>query len=88
LRDLTARTVLIASLYQSTQDATVACDEHEAITSHIAEGDLAGAARLMTSHIDNVEVGLTKRIERDPLVDLRSALQPRSGQTRTQHDSD
>jgi DNA-binding GntR family transcriptional regulator len=88
LRDLTARTVLIASLYQSTQDATVACDEHEAITSYIAEGDLAGAARLMTSHIDNVEVGLTKRIERDPLVDLRSALQPRSGQTRTQHDSD
>jgi DNA-binding GntR family transcriptional regulator len=76
LRDLTARTILIASLYQSTQDATVACDEHERITDKIADGDLDGAARLMMSHIDHVEVGLTKRIDRDPLVDLRSALQP------------
>ena len=54
----------------------MACDEHEQITQKIAEGDLDGAARLMTSYIDNVEVGLTKRIERDPLIDLRSALQP------------
>jgi DNA-binding GntR family transcriptional regulator len=76
LRDLTARTILIASLYQSSQDAVVACDEHEQITDRIAERDLEGAARLMMSHIDNVEVGLTKRIERDPLVDLRSALKP------------
>jgi len=76
LRDLTARTILIASLYQTSQDAVVACDEHERIVDRIAERDLEGAARLMMSHIDNVEVGLTKRIERDPLVDLRSALKP------------
>ena len=74
LRDLTARTILIASLYQTSQDAVAACDEHHRIVDRIAERDLEGAARLMMSHIDNVEVGLTKRIERDPLVDLRSAL--------------
>ena len=47
LRDLTARTILIASLYQSTQDAQEACDEHEQITDAIAAGDLEGATRLM-----------------------------------------
>ncbi len=38
LRDLTARTVLIASLYQSAQDAKLATDEHELITNLLAEG--------------------------------------------------
>jgi hypothetical protein len=28
----------------------------------------------MTAHIGNVESGLTKRVERDPLLDLRQAL--------------
>jgi hypothetical protein len=29
----------------------------------------------MTAHIGNVESGLTKRIDSDPLLDLRQALQ-------------
>jgi DNA-binding GntR family transcriptional regulator len=74
LRDLTARTVLISALYQSTHDATESCDEHERITAALAEGDLDRAAGLMTAHIGNVEAGLTKRIDRDPLFDLREAL--------------
>lgn len=74
LRDLTARTVLISALYQSTHDATESCDEHERITAALAEGDLDRAAELMTAHIGNVEAGLTKRIEHDPLLDLRQAL--------------
>jgi DNA-binding GntR family transcriptional regulator len=75
LRDLTARTILIAALYQTAQDATVACDEHEQITDLLAAGELDRAARQMLSHIDNVEAGLTKQIEPDPLIDLRTALQ-------------
>lgn len=75
LRDLTARTVLISALYQSTHEAAESCDEHEQITDALAAGDLARAAELMTAHIGHVEAGLTKRIERDPLLDLRNALQ-------------
>jgi DNA-binding GntR family transcriptional regulator len=81
LRDLTARTVLISALYQSTHDATESCDEHEYITKALAEGDLQRAADLMTAHIGNVEAGLTKRVDRDPLLDLRQALRlpPKGG---------
>jgi DNA-binding GntR family transcriptional regulator len=74
LRDLTARTVLISALYQSTHDAEESCDQHEAITNAIAAGDLQRAAELMTAHIGDVEAGLTKRIDHDPLLDLRHAL--------------
>jgi DNA-binding GntR family transcriptional regulator len=75
LRDLTARTILIAALYQSVHDATESCDEHEAITDLLARNDIDGAVRQMVAHIGNVEAGLTKRLDRDPLLDLRAALQ-------------
>jgi DNA-binding GntR family transcriptional regulator len=75
LRDLTARTILIAALSQTAQDATVACDEHEQITNLLADGNHARAAQQMVSHIDNVEAGLTKQVPNDPLTDLRIALQ-------------
>jgi len=75
LRDLTARTVLIAALYQSAQDATRATDEHEQITNLLADGQFERAARQMISHIDHVEAGLTQQIDKDPLIDLRTALQ-------------
>ena len=74
LRDLTARTVLISALYQSTHDASASCDEHEAITDALAAGDLRRAADLMTFHIGNVEAGLTRAKEDDPLTNLRHAL--------------
>ncbi len=81
LRDLTARTVLISALYQSTHDATESCDDHERITAALAAGDTDRAAKLMTAHIGDVEAGLTRRIDPDPLLDLRQALQlsPRRG---------
>jgi len=75
LRDLTARTVLISALYQSTGDASKSCDEHERIIDALQAGDLNRAADLMIEHIGNVEAGLTKRIDSDPLLDLRQALQ-------------
>lgn len=74
LRDLTARTVLISALYQSDHDAAESCDEHAFITDALAAGDIPRAARLMTAHIGNVEAGLTKRVDHDPLLDLRHAL--------------
>jgi DNA-binding GntR family transcriptional regulator len=85
LRDLTARAILIAALCQTAQDATVACDEHKQITDLFAAGELERAAQQMLSHIDNVEAGLTRQIEPDPLVDLRTALQHllRIGKDRT-----
>lgn len=74
LRDLTARTVLISALYQSSMDATASCDEHEAIVDALSEGDLARAAELMVAHIGNVEAGLTRAKDEDPLTSLREAL--------------
>jgi DNA-binding GntR family transcriptional regulator len=74
LRDLTARTILIAALYQSVHDASESCDEHERITDCLAAGDIEGAAAQMISHIGNVESGLTQRVDRDPMLDLRLAL--------------
>jgi DNA-binding GntR family transcriptional regulator len=76
LRDLTARTILISALYQSTHDAAGSCDEHERIIDLISAGDLHQATELMVQHIGNVEAGLTKRIDFDPLFDLRRALKP------------
>jgi DNA-binding GntR family transcriptional regulator len=75
LRDLTARTVLISALYQSSHNAAQSCKEHAQITNVLAKGDLERAAELMAAHIGNVEAGLTKRIDSDPLLDLRQALQ-------------
>ncbi len=74
LRDLTARTVLISALYQSTHDASESCDEHAQIVDLLAAGDLDAAAALMIEHIGHVEAGLTRRIDADPLLDLRQAL--------------
>jgi DNA-binding GntR family transcriptional regulator len=74
LRDLTARTVLISALYQSAHDARESCDQHAAIADAVASRDTERAAALMAAHIGDVEAGLTKRIDHDPLLDLRQAL--------------
>ena len=58
LRDLTARTTLVATLYQSTHDARQSCAEHARIVATIAKGDFAAAAELMLAHIGNVEQAL------------------------------
>ena len=58
LRDLTARTTLVASLYQSTHDARQSCADHEQIVAAIEQGQLERAATLMMDHIGNVEDAL------------------------------
>jgi DNA-binding GntR family transcriptional regulator len=77
LRDLTARTTLVASLYQSTHDARASCADHARIVSALAERDLEGAARLMLVHIGDVEQALGKASATlDPVERLRASLAP------------
>lgn len=58
LRDLTARTTLAATLYQSKHEASQSCAEHAAIVDALAAGDTAMARALMLSHIGSVEEAL------------------------------
>ena len=76
LRDLTARTVLTAMLYQSQHDAAESCGDHARIVDALEAGDVGGAARLMELHIGDVEAALGVRAAADPLSSLREALAP------------
>jgi DNA-binding GntR family transcriptional regulator len=77
LRDLTARTTLVASLYQSTHDARASCADHARIVTALAQGDLEGAARQMLVHIGDVEQALGKASATlDPVARLRASLAP------------
>ena len=77
LRDLTARTTLVASLYQSTHDARQSCADHGRIVSAIADKDAEAAAQLMLVHIGGVEDALGQSAAaRDPLERLRASLAP------------
>jgi DNA-binding GntR family transcriptional regulator len=58
IRDLTARTTLVASLYQSTHDARESCADHARIVAALAAGDVTGAQRLMAEHIGSVQAAL------------------------------
>jgi DNA-binding GntR family transcriptional regulator len=76
LRDLTARTTLVATLFQSTHDAAMSCDEHVAIVAALERGDAVGAAELMRAHIGAVAAALRSPApQADPLDPLRRALQ-------------
>ncbi len=78
MRDLTARTTLVASLRQSTHDANQSCDEHEQIVAALEVGDTAGAERLMAAHIGSVEeaLGNVPPSAVDPHAKLRASLAP------------
>jgi len=77
LRDLTARTTLVATVFQSTHDAELSCSEHVAIVAALERGDAAGAAELMRAHIGAVAAALGAPAPQvDPLDPLRQALQP------------
>ena len=77
LRDLTARTTLVASLYQSSHDARESCADHARIVAALAEGDADGAAALMLSHIGGVEDALGQSVATvDPVERLRASLAP------------
>jgi DNA-binding GntR family transcriptional regulator len=79
LRDFTARTTLIAMLYQSSHDAAESCEEHVRIVQALEKGNLVLAEQLMQSHIGTVQAALRLQTATgDPLAQLRSALSPLS----------
>ena len=71
LADLLARCSLIALMYQSAHSAEHSADEHVAIVDAIERRDARAAARLMESHLGNVE----RNLQLQPRVaDLASVL--------------
>ncbi len=79
LRDFTARTTLIAMLYQSSHDAAHSCAEHVEIVKALEQGQWAEAEQLMQTHIGHVQAALKLQTSSgDPLAELRHALKPLS----------
>jgi DNA-binding GntR family transcriptional regulator len=76
LRDYTARTTLIAMMYQSSHQAEQSCEEHRHIVAALERGDMALAEKLMAEHLDSVQSGLRSTSPQDPLDQLRTALAP------------
>lgn len=78
LRDLTARTTLAASLYQSKHDAGQSCAEHAAIVAALEKGQMNQARDQMLAHIGSVEAALRSAApEASPDSErLRTALSP------------
>jgi len=78
MRDLTARTTLVALLYQSTHDASQSCDQHAAIVAALARGDTGRAEVLMREHIGKVQGALqeSSSTSTDELSRLRASLTP------------
>jgi DNA-binding GntR family transcriptional regulator len=73
---LTARTVPITALYQSSADATGSIDEHSRLVDALAAGDFARASELMAAHLSHLEAVVPPRPEQKDLPDLRAALLP------------
>lgn len=76
LRNFTARTTLIAMLYQSSHDAVKSCEDHVDIVAALETGDLDRAEALMSAHIGQVQDALRLQTTNDPLAQLRDALSP------------
>jgi DNA-binding GntR family transcriptional regulator len=75
LKDLTARTTLIATLYQSTHAASESCAEHAQIVAALDAGDLPRAIAVLREHIGSVAQHLSQDAAiDDPLAPLRAAL--------------
>ena len=78
LRDLTARTTLAATLYQSKHEAGQSCAEHGAIVEALEGGNIEQARQLMLDHLGNVERALEvdATTEPDAPSRLRATLAP------------
>lgn len=77
LQDLTARTTLAATLYQSQHEAAESCRQHEAIVEALEQNDIALACARMRSHLGDVEDSLdpAPTTPADPLRDSLSPVQ-------------
>ena len=86
LRDFTARTTLIAMLYQSSHDAAHSCEEHGRIVQALEQSDWVLAEQLMQAHIGHVQAALKLHpTSGDPLAELRHALSPMSESRPARH---
>lgn len=74
MRDLVSRTSLITAAFRDSNMHNCGPDEHEQILLHLKNGDLAGAQRAMSEHLDHVESELKLRADREPPKNLRDAL--------------
>ncbi|WP_395322475.1 GntR family transcriptional regulator [Variovorax sp. UC74_104] len=77
LRDLTARTMLVAMRHQSPREALRSCAEHAQIVEALEDGNLALAEKRMARHLRSWESKLHVPVVADnPLDQLRQALEP------------
>ena len=77
VRDMTARTILIAMLNQSAEEAEQSCHEHALIVEALEKRDFVLAEKLMHEHIGESQSRLNPESSAyDPLSELRSALSP------------
>ena len=77
VRDMTARTILIAMLSQSAEEAEQSCHEHFLIVQALENCDFILAERLMQEHIGYSQSRLNpESAAYDPLSELRNALSP------------
>ena len=77
LRDLTARTMLVAMRHQSPREAMRSCAEHAQIVAALEAGDIALAEQRLADHLGSWQHKLqVPEHSNDPLDQLRQALEP------------
>ena len=77
VRDLTARTTLVALRYQSLDDAVHSCKEHEAIVASLEAKNFELAESLVAAHLTTWEAKLPMPPQaEDALAELRQAFEP------------
>lgn len=77
LRDLTARTMLVAMRHQSPREAMRSCAEHAQIVAALEAGDMALAEQRLADHLGTWQSKLhVPERASDPLDQLRQALEP------------
>ncbi len=80
LRDFTARTTLIAMLYQSSHDAAQSCEDHVHIVAALERGDTAARRGADgRAHRHRADRPCSVQAQADPLAQLRDALAPLHG---------
>ncbi len=77
LRDLTARTMLVAMRHQSAREALRSCAEHAGIVEALASGNVALAEKRLARHLRSWDAKLTVPARpEDPVDQLRQVLEP------------
>jgi DNA-binding GntR family transcriptional regulator len=78
LRDLTARTMLVAMRHQSAREALRSCVEHAGIVDALEAGNLALAEKRLAQHLQSwdAKLAVPAAVPDGPLDQLRRALEP------------